>query len=73
MNFELTNEEAEALRHFRRTGRYVGKEAEWKYKHRKPGTRSDVLYRLREMGLLDHFCADQWFLTDAGKYMVKCA
>lgn len=71
MRIELTIEEATALLHFRRTGRYVGKDALWAYKPRKRGTRDEVLYKLREMGLLEHMAADQWYLTDAGRYMVK--
>jgi hypothetical protein len=73
MQIQLTAEEVTALVWFRRTGEYVGKDARWKYKHRKPGTRDEVLYRLREMGLLDHFCADQWYLTGAGRFMLKSA
>jgi hypothetical protein len=71
VRLELTTEESMALLHFRRTGQYVGKRVRWAYRHRKAGTRDDVLYRLQEMGLLDHFADDQWYLTDAGRYMVK--
>jgi hypothetical protein len=66
----LTIRQTAILLFFRRTGRYVGKDALWKDRWpRKDFTNAELL-ALRKKGLLEHSAANRWYLTEAGREQV---
>lgn len=66
----LDLEELAALRHFRGTGQYVGKDAQ--QKDRLRGAHEwNACMSLRARGLLEHSIADRWYLTDRGRELLR--
>jgi hypothetical protein len=66
----LSGAQGKALFHFRGTGKFVGKDAQWKAKVPKRGVGLRTLLSLRKKGLLEHMIANQWYLTEAGRDVV---
>jgi len=58
------------LNSFRGTGEYVGKDAVIKCKGIRMH-RLSTLLALRRKGLLEHFCAGQWYLTRDGQEALR--
>ena len=65
-NLKLSAFESISLRFFRGTGQYVGKDARMRTRQMR-GQTLRTLLNLRKKGLLEHFCAGQWYLTDEGR------
>ena len=62
----MTGDDWRTLYSFRGTGQFVGADARMKTRVGKDED-FDTLMTLRARGLLEHFSAGQWYLTDAGR------
>lgn len=58
------------LNRFRGTGDYVGRDQFHKDRLPPKGVTLRTLLSLRRQGLLEHFCANRWYLTRVGQDVV---
>jgi hypothetical protein len=68
---KLSGPQLIALYDLKGTGRYVGKDAQMKTRLMNSKYRLRTLLALRRKGLIEHYIACQWYLTDEGREWVR--
>lgn len=66
MNPTLSATQRKILWALKRTGLYAGKDAFGRFKFMEDKFPLRSLLALRKRGLIEHFCAGQWYLTKEG-------